>query len=114
MVTRRRVTTLPERTVSVALNDALGFARATSLTVSVVVDPALRLRRSEPAVREEPSRSLRAVLASTVRVARTTHASGQRTRNLTERLPDTLSVNEGRGAGVGVAVGAAVAAGVGT
>src|SRR6185503_5772186 len=86
-------------------------ARVPSVTVSVA-EPDLRLRRSEPAERELPRRSLRAVLASTVSPAVTAQARGQRTFTRTERLPDALSWNTGRVSDVGVAVATGVGVGV--
>jgi hypothetical protein len=83
------------------------------LTVSVA-DPGLRLRRNEPAEREDPRRRRRAVDASTVRPALTTQAFAQRTLTRTDRLPEAASwkVDGASGVTVATGVGTGVAAGI--
>src|ERR1700754_866378 len=114
MVTRRRATTLPERTVNVALILVTRLKRAFSVNV---VDPAFRVRLNDARVFFFVC-SLRAVAESTVSVAVTGQATAQRALTRIERFPDAASVNLGlAGAGVadgvGAAVGATVAAGGG-
>ena len=121
MVTRRRSSTVPERTVNVALILVTFVKRAFADTLTVnVVEPALRVRLTDATV--FGVRSLRAVAASTVSVAVTGHATAHRAVTRTERLPDDASVNRGFAtagvgdgviAGVGTAVGTGVALAVG-
>jgi hypothetical protein len=108
MVTRRRATTLPERTVNVAVILVTRVKRAFRVNA---VEPAFSVRLKVARVFFFVC-SRRAVLASTVSVAVTGQATAQRALTRIERLPEAASVNVGlAGAGAGVAEGAGVALG---
>ena len=117
MVTRRRASTPPALALSVAVNDfrrdLASRCRAFELSVTVIVvaDPAPRLRRAVPTVRDPRRPSLRAVFASTVS-SRSACTPPGTSRSASPRGARTCPARAAP-SGVGVTVGVGVGSGRG-